>query len=395
MEDALELGKKISRRNLLKIGGASVIGLKLGFGEKKTKAEKDEKLPSEFWGKLVNSDNPRDATRSVFFFAGPDNPDSKLINLTPGIEWTQENIPKIFDDMKDAGINSIDLSWWGKNEEYKKWAPTESSEEVTMQVFDEAEKRKMLVAPVIEVSPDFEFWKEFPQDTSKLEDRIQYLLENYGQKEAWEKMFDRNGEVRYVIKLIETIHGESTDSDKFANGFDVVANKMFKKTGLKIGFVIDPTPLPADGSFEGSSPDSLKKTKSILAINPYNIFSDGQTEEERIKNAQKILSFWHDSGIPLIVPLIVGFDDTHFRSPGQKYGYSNNWLVEISRLAREYQTAGVRFDNWNAVTEGSAVVPTEEKGAEYYEFAKNLLSEPEFNPDNNMHKLFMPQITRE
>ncbi len=388
----------INRRGLFKI----ILGLSAGaFGntiDRKTGgvfAKEIKKPPSESWGKLANSELPNDITRSAFFFAGPNNPESPLQNLNPTIEWSDDSVGQIFDDLKTSGVNSVDLSWWGSGDEYKKYSPTLCSPEVVSQVFDACQKRKMLVSPVLEVSDDFQFWKDYPFDTSKLEDRIEFLINNYGNRENWQKMYDRNGNVRHVIKLIETIHGEKIDPTIFAAGFDKVANKIEEKTGKKIGFVIDPTPLPAGGSYEGPDPKALGATESILAINPYNIFSDGETDGERINKAEQILNRWNNSGIPLIASIIPGFDDTHFRSPGQKYGYSDEWYASVSDLARKYHVVGLRIDNWNAVTEGSAVIPTDKTGEGSYKFVKSLLHEKTFNPVAPMHRLFVGGVAQD
>ncbi|MDO8269445.1 MAG: hypothetical protein Q7T54_02130 [Candidatus Levybacteria bacterium] len=388
----------IPRRGFFKLVSGLAAGAIASEISKKTGnvlATKEIDKPSALWGKLVNSELSNDITRSAFFFAGPPNPDSLLQNLHPNIEWRDDSIDEIFNNLKNTGINSIDLSWWGYNDEFKKYSPTLCTDKVIEQVFDECEKRKMLVSPVLEVSPEFEFWKDYPYDTAKLEDRIEYFVAKYGSKDNWQKMYDRKGESRHVIKLIETIHGAKIDPVVFAQGFDRVAKNIFEKTGAKVGFVIDPTPLPVGGSHEGPDPGTLKHTESLLAVNPYNLFSDGVTENERIMNAEKTLAFWHDSGIPVIASIISGFDDTHFRTPGQKYGYNEEWYSKIAELARKYHTAGIRLDNWNAVTEGSTFASTEEHGTKGNDFAKALLLEKTFNPVSKMYSYHLGSVAKD
>ncbi|MDO8498474.1 MAG: hypothetical protein Q7S44_01690 [bacterium] len=330
------------------------------------------------WGHIADLNLQNQPVRGIFFFAGPPNPNSKQFYTRIPIdaekfEWRNDNdINFIFDQIKSAGINVIKLSWWGHNDEYNKWAPTLSSVEVNNKVFVEAEKRGLLVAPVIEVSPAFEFFREYPDNTSNLEIRIKDVLSTYGNHQNWLKLYDKNGKARKVIWLIETIHLGPVDTTKFAQTFDLVAEKIKRETKQEIGFVIDPTPLPPNGSYDGPDPNKLKNTKSLVAINPFNITSDGQTEDERLTKSKSILSKWKNSGLPLITPILPGYDDSKIRPENyQKYGDNPIWRNQVLAIARYYQTAGITLDIWNGFTEGYTFVPTVETGYENYNLAKS------------------------
>lgn len=330
------------------------------------------------WGNIANPELSGQLTKGVFFFAGPPNPNSiPLYTRNPidasSFNWTTDaEIDRVFDSIQQSGANVIKLSWWGTGTEYQQSAPTFNNVTVNNQVFAKAKTRNIMVAPLIEVSPAFKFYEDFPTNTSILESHIKHLLTEYGQSSNWLKMYDKTGQERKVIWLIETIHLGAVDKTQFATAFDTVARKIETETGHQIGFIIDPTPLPPNGSYEGPDPTALLTTESLLAINPFNITSDGNTEQERLEKAEEILRQWNVSGIPLIASIIPGYDDHIVRPPGQIYGDSASWRTSVENLAKRYQTAGITLDIWNGFTEGYAFAPTTQNQSENYNMAKRV-----------------------
>lgn len=274
------------------------------------------------------------------------------------------------------GANVIKLSWWGHNREYETSAPTLNTIEVNKRTFEEAGKRSILVAPLLEVSPAFPLWYEYPENTSNLEARIKEVLSKYGQYPNWLSLYDKFGVPRRAIFLIENIHVGPVDRDKFARTFDIVAEKIKTETGYNIGFVIDPTPLPpySFSQYDGPVPEALKNTQSLLGINPFNITTDGNTDQERLEWAEKIAKPWEEAGFPFMFPAIPGFDDHLVRPPGTIYGFTPQWSEQMENLAKKYQIAGITLDIWNGFTEGYVFVPTVERGYEDYNLAKRLFS---------------------
>ena len=344
--------------------------------------EKEERIGN--WGEIANPGHEGDMTRGIFFFAGPPNPNSPYPQLDTVVDWdSDQNIEKIFDEVKGANVNVINLSWWGDDGETEKWGPTINTSEINKRVFKEASDRDMMVAPVIEVSNDFKFYRDFPDDTQGFEERIESLIESYGDNANWLQMFDKNKEKRHFIRLVETIHEKPIDPQKFAEAFDAVSDRIYQKTGKKVIFGIDPTPLPPGGPEYGPDEKELSKLNSVV-ISPYNIFSKGGSEDERIKEADQILKHWTDSGIPVILPLITGFDDTGTDRPvTQKFGNSELWRSKISGLYQKYsdKVKGVSFDSWNTLTEGGADAPTVEFGNVNYRFMQDVLNSPSLNPN--------------
>ena len=361
----------------------------------------ETEVTSPDWGKIANEGHEGDLTRGIFFFAGPPNPNSPYPQLDTVTDWDSDaHIEKIFDDIKKANVNVINLSWWGDNGETENWAPTINNKEVNARVFKEALDRGMLVAPVIEVSPDFEFFKDFPDDTQGFEERIETLISEYGDNSNWLQMNDKKGDKRHFIRLVETIHSTPVDEKKFAATIDEVSEKIFQNTGKRVIFGIDPTPLPPDGPTFGPNDKELFASNSVV-IEPYNIFSNGKTEDERLANAEIEMDRWINSGIPVILPLITGFDDTGTDRPiKQKFGNNDSWRNRLRTFFDKYkpQVKGATFDSWNTLTEGGADAPTVELGDVNYRFASETLSDPRINP----HKTFdlkyhatLPQLATE
>jgi len=340
--------------------------------------ESTEASGTNNWGLIANKEQNMKKTAGALLFAGPPNNNKNLYTTHPNSsmwEWKNNNdVDQIMNELKASNVNVIKLSWWGNSKE-KKWSPTIYDTNTHKLVFKEAEERNIMVAPMIEVHDGFKFWQEYPDNTKNLETRIKSILKDYGKEPNYLKIYDKSGNPRMVIWLIETIHVGKVDEKKFAGAFDVVADKIYKDTGYKIGFIIDPTPLPANGSYNGPNPTYLVKTKSLLAINPFNITSDGTNESARLKKAESILSKWKNSGLPLIAPILPGYNDSKVRPPGTKYGNNTTWRNSVQKMAIKYNTVGITLDIWNGFTEGYEFTPTKENKSLNYNLAKTTFSQ--------------------
>jgi hypothetical protein len=222
-----------------------------------------------------------------------------------------------------------------------------------------------------EVSPAFPFWARFPDDLDGLVERAAWLLHAFGDEPTYLRLYDSRGQARHAVWLIESIHVGPVDPYAFAAGFDRAAARLRDLIGHRVGFVVDPTPLPAYGSHDGPDPAALRAASSILAVNPFNITSQGPgapkpqdqiTEDERLAYARDVMATWSASGIPFIAPVLPGYD-AHLVFPGTGgYGFHPGWRLRQQRLAMRYATAGVTVDTWNGWTEGYAVPPSRQDG---------------------------------
>ncbi len=250
------------------------------------------------WGLIANDGFQKQKIISTLFFAGPPNPGAfpnytRHPQNTEQYNWEHDDdINSILNKIKNIGINVLKVSYWGHNGETDKWATTLlfsskdwnnanvvlSENDIVGKArhfFELTSQKQILFAPLIEVSPEFPFYAQFPGNLDNLVNKISWLVNNFATENNWLKVYNKDGEPRLAIWLIETIHSGSVDSSAFAQAFDETARRVEQNTGIKIGFIIDPTPLPPYSSHEGPDPAVLAQRQSILAVNPFNITSQG------------------------------------------------------------------------------------------------------------------------
>jgi len=364
--------------------------------------------PAGQWGRIANSLHHDENVRGALFFAGPPNPKTLPLYTRHPQEparynWAnKDSVAFTLKQMKDAGLNTIKLSYWGHEGETEKWSPallfsktrwpgetqadaneyTEAEQTARGKAFfRQAQAEGLLVAPMLEVSPAFHFYEDFPARLDPLVTRAEWLLRNFGNETNWLQVYDQKGKPRRVVWLIETIHAGPIDPTEFAQGFEEAGQRL-KTSGYSVGFIIDPTPLPPYGSHAGPEPQALRACPSILAINPFNITSQGLlphtklgdiTESERQEYAESILKRWSASGIPLIAPIMPGYD-AHLVFPDlPSYGFSATWRQRQKELALKYQTAGISIDLWNGWAEGYSIPPSMEEGSTNLEWVQDVL----------------------
>jgi hypothetical protein len=384
-----------TRRRAL-LGGAAVLasaGLPLATSREASGQTAHLGLTKE-WGRIANTSRRGQRTLSGLFFAGPPNPNSLPLYTRHPIaanllDWTPSDIHFALNQVMSAGLNTIKLSYFGHEGETDQWAPAwlfsqqrwpgdgdgayTEAEQIARgrQLFEAAAQQSLLVAPMLEVSPAFRFWAEFPHNLDGLVRRAAWLLRNFGSAPNYLRLFDSEGRARHVVWLIESIHVGPLDPEEFAAGFDRAAQLLHEQLGYQVGFIIDPTPLPPYGTHDGPDPAALKKTSSVLAVNPFNISSQGDgapkppddiTETERLAYARKIMTTWSESGIPFIAPVTPGYD-AHIVFPGTGiYGFNPKWRLRQQKLTVEFASAGLSVESWNGWTEGQAIPPSQEDG---------------------------------
>lgn len=348
---------------------------------------------AHLWGRIANQKLAGQRVLGSIFFAGPPNPKNLSLYTRHPVDaalngWTKLDATFALTQMTAIGLNTVFFSYWGHTGETDNWSlsllfskerwPGEAgspqyseSQQVAKahDLFALARQQGLLLAPLLEVSPSNPFWREFPDSTDNLVERCNWLLAHLGAETNWLQMYDRTGKPRYVVRLIETIHSRPIDPKQFAAGFSAAADRVLKETGYNVGFVIDPTPLPPYGAEFGPDPVALRSCPAILAIDPFNIDSQGLgaprdqvriTEADRLEYAMSVLQKWHDSGIPLIAPILPGYD-AHIVFPNAGvYGFNATWRQWQKALALHYATEGLSIDCWNGWAEGYAIPPSRE-----------------------------------
>ena len=306
------------------------------------------------WGRVANGLHHGERLLSALFFAGPANPGFlPLYTRHPratGKESGDGGMDGALAQMASVGLNTVKLSYWGHHGETDSSAPAwlfsqarwpgdpkagpyTEAEQVALarHFFAQAQAHKLLVAPMLEVGPRFQFYADFPGTLDPLVGRAAWLLKNLGDEPNWLRVNDQDGRPRHVLWLIETIHGSAVAPDTFAEGFGTAAAWLKHQTGYGAGFIIDPTPLPPYGSEAGPDPEALRRQASVLAINPFNITSQGIvykadlaaiTEAERQQYDESVLRRWAASGIPLVAPIMPGYDAHRIFPALPVYGFS-------------------------------------------------------------------------
>jgi hypothetical protein len=393
------------RRQAL-LGAAALLGpaavpLPQGLRRHATGSAPSPGSPS--WGRIANGSHRGQPILTGLFFAGPPNPNSlPLYTRHPldadRLDWSDaSDIRFALEQFASVGLNTVKLSYWGHDGETDQWSPAwlfsrqrwpgdgegtyTESEQVARarQLFQAAHKQNLLVAPMLEVSPAFRFWEEFPANLDGLVERASWLLGNFGTAPNYLRVHDSEGRRRHVVWLIESIHVGPVDPREFAAAFDRAAALVRERTGHLAGFILDPTPLPAYGTHDGPDPAALRTTGSVLGINPFNVASQGPgepkpqdeiTEGERLAYARDIMTTWSGSGIPFIAPAIPGYD-AHIVFPDSgTFGFNPTWRRRQLELAVEFATAGLSLDTWNGWTEGYAIPPSREDGDVHREWAR-------------------------
>ena len=131
------------------------------------------------------------------------------------------------------------------------WDATNDSREV---VFQTALLKDMTVVPVIEdANANFHFSPYFPDKSYILKNRIIKLLNKYGNYDSWLEMYDKNGEKRKAVFLLQAIYYGFPMEKDLESEFDVIADEIFNETDHKVGFILDTSPLAetSSGIWEG------------------------------------------------------------------------------------------------------------------------------------------------
>jgi len=396
---------------------------------------------SPFWGLLANPGFEGRAVKSVYFFAGnwrfghqafyesiaPD-PNDALYTLHPTdarhLGWSEreENRKFALDAMAAAGVNVVDLSYWGTRgtDRWAFWAPMQCSTFAHDQAFDTALSRNLLITPSIEGasatnldpktgkpyqcgvpphvhqgnSPAYFFSSDFPGDPSNpapaLVEQILDLVNHYlvapqnGQwRSRWTQMYDRTGSPRYAVAVIQASSTQPGINDAgFAAGLDNVANSILRQTQIPIGFLLDPLPRKDGYSLTPSAGAALAQTKSFLGIKPFISEIAMGTDDLRtlLPLKQQKVEAWLAAQVPFLLDVSPGYD-AHIVFPAQNNAY---WRITNNDIWHNGQTQmvvcnaggnwirGIAFNTWNGYTEGYAAPSTLEYGSQAYTWLRTL-----------------------
>jgi len=356
-------------------------------------------------GRLANKGFEGKRIHTTLFFSGqawdgsnrygqPAGDNRRLYTLHPSderhLKWSENRANRDFalGKMTEAGINVVTMSSWGEAFLSPKvgWvpsAPMQTSPQSHDELFEAAVGKNLLIMPLIESRADWAFRDSFPRWTdgkvcpglvSQINELIQRYIHNAKHPEwagGWAKIYDRKGTPRYAVVLI---HAGSTrlgakDHKAFADGFNLVADEVFKASKVHVGFLLDvlPETKNAPASFK-PSPEAtgplLHATDAVLGIQCFvpEVWTGSQNEAELIKFRKQFGERWSKSGLPYIMDVAPGYDNSIvFPKTKLKYGYTQKWRDAQSELVARYGTAGMVYNSWNGYTEGMAAMPTKER----------------------------------
>ena len=364
----------------------------------------------------------------IFYESICPSPNDELYTLHPTdarhLGWSEQQTNRDFalEAMVTAGVNVIDLSYWGKRgtDRWAFWAPMQCSTYAHDQVFDTALSHNLLITPSIESaaatdldpktgkpyqcgippnvhygnSPEYIFSGDFPGNSinpapglvEQILDLVsRYLLapQNPQWRSRWTQLYDRTGQARYTIAVIQASSTQPGINDgSFAAGLDDVADQISRETGIQVGFMLDPLPGNAY-SLTPSSGTALAQTRSFLAIKPFISEIAMGTDDLRtlLPKKQSFVEAWLAAGVPFLLDVSPGYD-AHIVFPAQNNAY---WRIANNDIWHNGQTQmitcnaggnsirGIAFNTWNGYTEGYAAPSTLEFGSQAFTWLQSLL----------------------
>lgn len=369
------------------------------------------------WGNLANDGFENQPLRSTFFFAGnwrngvqfydfnPSN-NTGLYTVHPDdarhLGWSESVANRDFavTSMIDAGINVINLSYWGLpgTDNWAHWAPMQSSTASHDELFNAAVGKNILIAPYIESfaatndNDGFIFADDFPGSGSDpapvlmsfLEDLInRYLIhpDNGQWPQQWARVFDQDGQERYLVSIIHVASNQDEVNDQsFAEAFDLLASAIFETTGIRIGFALDILPPDnyAPGTFKATPMATgpwLKQQSSVLAIQCFipEIWTGKSDENDLNSWKENYLSSWIKTGIPVIHDISPGYDAHIVFPTSPSYGNNQIWRDLQSQQIDKFGSKSLTFNAWNGYPEGFAGMPTLQYGDSAFQWLCGLM----------------------
>jgi len=380
------------------------------------------------WGKIANEELENEKIATTLYFPGvPKAGIQEYANIRhytahprQGEEgFSEEDISKQLQRMKSIGVNTVQISYWGRNPYYgSDGLPMDACDgnqegkvlNSYKRFIEQIEKEGMYFFPLIEVNYFFPlinlnyflhyfrfldinipnpfcFLSEFPDNTEGLENRTSWWVEHFGYSDNWLKVYDKTGTPRKVVSLIETIKPDYPkldpspfdpfryDAEEFSEGFKEVAEKIRDKyEGIEIGFSIDPTPI-GTSIFYGKyhpEPNDLKDNDCILFVLPWDITNEGRTDDIRLNRAKETLQKWRD--YPIVSFVLPGWNASVVFPGTKPYGMTNKWKEGQKQLAvSEIGNAGISVGPWNGWTEWFHITCSEKTGDANLKWAKEII----------------------
>ncbi|MBN2086028.1 MAG: hypothetical protein JW748_12485 [Anaerolineales bacterium] len=367
-------------------------------------------------GRLANPGFENQPVKTTLFFAGQARDGSTRYDCIAGsnmglytahpidprhLKWSEapENRSYALGLMAAAGLNTVTMSSWGEdflpcNDGWAPSAPMQTAPGAHDELFMAAAGANLLILPFLESHGDWTLRSEFPTDAAgrtapgalrQILNLIDRYLKNPDHPEwagRWAQVYDREGQPRYGLVFI---HASSdrlgpADDAAFASGFDLLAGEVFRLSGVRVGFLLDPLPPAsnAPGIFK-PSPErtgaALAQTPSVLGLQAFipEIWITGPAADpQRIAWKRDFSRRWSETGIPFLMDVSPGYD-AHIVFPGSVYyGFTAAWRDALAEMVADFGGDGLVYNSWNGYTEGMAAVPTREYNDVFFRWLQGM-----------------------
>jgi hypothetical protein len=368
------------------------------------------------WGRLANPGFENQRIKTTLFFAGQARDGSTrydcaapsnlgLFTVHPvdprHLQWSEsaDNRKFALGLMAAAGLNTVSMSSWGEDflpcsTGWAPSAPMQTAPGAHDELFSAAEGAGLFILPFLEGRGDWSLRGEFPTDAggrpapgavSQILNLIDRYLKNPDHPEwaaRWAQVYDREARLRYALVFIHAASdrlGPAGDA-AFAAGFDLLADEVFRLSGVRVGFLLDPLPPAsnAPGVFKPSPEHTgppLAESASVLGIQAFipEIWITGPaTDAQRIAWKRDFSRRWSETGLPFLMDVSPGYD-AHIVFPGSVYyGFTAEWRDALAEMAAEYGDDGLAFNSWNGYTEGMAAVPIREYSDVFFRWLQGM-----------------------
>jgi len=366
------------------------------------------------WGRLANPSFDTHRIKATLFFPGQAKDRTNPYECNPGsnlplytvhpaddrhLNWAMSGANRTFaiDRMVEAGINVAVMSSWGEDflpcsTAWTPWAPMQCSTRAHNELFAASLGKHILIIPFIESRADWNVRNEFPNwgdqiapgTVSQIVNFINRYIKNppfRGAADKWAQVYDRNGQPRYAVALIHASSNQlgPNDHSAYAAGFGAVAQEVFQRTRIKVGFFLDALPpnTNAPGVFKpswGATASFLKNEDSILGIMCFipEIWVGSSSDTTLLNWKRDFSRGWANTGIPFLMDVCPGYD-AHIVFPGSvRYGLNIEWTMELTDMVEDFGQDGLMYNSWNGYTEGMAAVVLEEYGDFFSHWLRTL-----------------------
>ena len=242
-----------------------------------------------------------------------------------------ELIDRHMRQMAEAGIDGVIASWWGRRAERDNLA--------LGRILDSAAKHGRVVTVYHEVIHGSDLKRSAAED-------FVFLIERYSKHPAWQKV-----DGRPVIFVYGRVVGQMGDFKDWITVRDLVKDK----TGVDPYLVGDQISMDAAEVFD-----------AVHTYNPVGALAGKSLEDVRRAYHYMVVhgaSITAESGKPVCLTIIPGYDDTKIRDPGlacsrlEGRTYRAGWESAVGSSVR-----WVLITTWNEWHEGSEIEPSVEFG---------------------------------